>query len=93
MTDPICHQRKGLTKRNKHVKYESYITYHSKLMANVKFLFLQTNRQVNKQAVRQTDRSQTLCHPPPIYRYGGIKIAICLPIVKLLQNLPINPRM
>ena len=29
-------QQKGLTKGNTHVKYESCITYHSKLMANVK---------------------------------------------------------
>ena len=29
-------QRKGLSARNTHVKYESFITNHSKVMANVK---------------------------------------------------------
>ena len=34
--DFSMYQRKGLTTRNTHVKYESSVTYHLKIMTNVK---------------------------------------------------------
>ena len=66
------------------MKYESPITYHSKVIANVKVFAMdkqtnrQTNRQTDKQTNRltdkQTDRPKTIC--PQICDSGGIKSLI-----------------
>ena len=56
----------GHTTRNTHVKYERYITHHSKVMANVKEFCRQTNKQTNGQTVKWTNR-QGKNYVPPIY--------------------------
>ena len=56
------HKRKGLGTRNTHVNYESSITYHSKVMANVKDFC----RHIEK----QTDRVKTVS---PLSIYIGHK--------------------
>ena len=54
--------KKGLTTRHTHVKYESSITYHSKLMANLKNVCRQTvihtNRQGQLYSYIQTDKAK-----------------------------------
>ena len=54
-------QQKGLTTRNTHVTYEIFITSHSKVMANVKFSWGQTERQKDRQRKN---------YMPQIYRCG-----------------------
>ena len=49
------YQRKGLITWNTHAKYESFITCHSKVMANVQVFFFG----------RQTDKQQKIYAPNP----------------------------
>ena len=56
--------QKNLTTRNTHVKYESSMTNHSKVMANVKGFCGKTDRQMDRQG--KNYRSQ-------IYQCRGIK--------------------
>ena len=51
--------QKSLTTRNAHVEYESYITYHSKVIPNLKVVLRQTEKQ--------RDMAKSIC--PSIYRY------------------------
>ena len=52
--------KKGFTPRNKHVKYESSITNHSKATATVKVFCKQTNMTMNTDLELVTNRKVLL---------------------------------
>ena len=62
-SSPWC-QRKSLTTRNTHVKYESSITCHSKFMANVYFF---VDKETDKQTEKWTAKAKTIMIMPAIY--------------------------
>ena len=50
--------KNGFTPRNIYVKYESFITSHSKAMANVKVF---ADKQTKRWPDRQTDKPKSIC--------------------------------
>ena len=56
------YQKKGLVIRNTHVKYESPITCHSKVMANVKFLKSRSNFKVKVRRSKIMVPVENACH-------------------------------
>ena len=62
------YQREGHMPRNTPVKYQSYFTYHSKVIANVKVFSEQKDKQINTKTYRQGKNYIFL-----IYQCMGIK--------------------
>ena len=65
------YRRKGLATRNRHVEYESSITYFSKVISNVKVFSRQTNRLTDRQD-RQKDGQEL--YLPDISMQGNKKL-------------------
>ena len=80
MRSKFWYQWKGLVTRNTHVKYESPLTYHSKVMANVKVF---ADKQSNRLTDKQTDRPKTIC--PRICDSGGIKMIYNMSILESFE--------
>ena len=62
--------KKGLNTRNTHVKYENYISYHSKVMAEVMLKLIadkRTNRQTEKRTNTQGKKNMSLSIDEGVY--------------------------